>query len=118
VRRPVHNSYHDPDMSIGPVLDCPKELREQFATVLQPIGIAVADLPNGVQFRSTVARVEGKTRFSKDRCLVWLTLPQSHAFNPLLWCFDFALCKRVRLALRRHGATDAEWEAFGKLNSV
>ena len=102
---------------IGPVLDCPTELREQFATVLQSEGIAVTDLPDGVQFQSNVARVEGKTRLSNDRCLVWLTFPKSHALNPLLWCFDFALCKRICRALRRHGAAEAEWAAFGKLRS-
>ena len=72
----------------------------------------MADSADGVHFRRSIARVEGKTRLSNDRCLVWLTLPKAHAFNPFLWWFDFALTKRIRLALKQHGAAETEFTAF------
>ena len=99
-------------MGIGPVLDCPKELTARFAAVLQPEGIAVTDSPCGVQFRRNIARIDGKKHLFNDRCLVWLTFPRAHAFNPLLWWFDLALCKRIHLALRRHGAAESDFTTF------
>ena len=99
-------------MSIGPVLDCPMELSARFAAVLQSEGIAVTHSAEGFRFQRNTARIDGKKHLSNDRCIVSLTLPTTHAFNPLLWWFDFALCKRIRAALRQHGAADTKFTAF------
>lgn len=68
--------------------------------------------PYGVQFRRNIARIDGRKRLCNDRCLIWLTFPRTHAFNPLLWWFNFALLKRIRLTLRRHGAAESDFTKF------
>jgi len=99
-------------MSIGSVLDCPKELSARIAAVLQPEGITVTHSADGFQFRRNIARIDGKKRLTSFGCIVWLTFPPTHVFNPLLWWFDFGLRNRIRAALRRHGAADTDFASF------
>jgi hypothetical protein len=106
-------------MSLGPVFELPNalasHLQEAAATkgirVESPGSQAQGTFPGLYMFRRGMARIWGRWRTSGDSCQIWLTFPRSHAFNPLLWLFDFYLMRRVEQMLGYLGAHRINWSA-------
>lgn len=55
-------------------------------------------------FRSNLGKIEGRRHTTDGVCRVWLTFPRTHAFNPLMWMFDFRLSSRIEQMLQAVGA--------------
>jgi len=64
------------------------------------------------RFQRGVARIDGLARHRDGRTLLWLSFPKSHAFNPFIWYFDFALSKQLTAVLLGNGAAISDWPTF------
>jgi hypothetical protein len=91
---------------------CPAEVVSRISSIAASKGIAleIADETDEGEsvgryiFRRHLGRIEGRRRAANGGCPVWLTFPRSHAFNPLLWMFDFRLSSRIERMFQEVGA--------------
>lgn len=91
-------------MSIGPVFELSDDLATGLRSAVERDRIQVEHSGDRLIFRRRLSCVTGVLYKCDGRNLLWLTFPKAHAFNPLLWPFDFLLVNSIERMLSRAGA--------------
>jgi hypothetical protein len=108
-------------MGLGPIFECPENLVERLPKICRDHGLSIEIFGSGGKgsgkgtarycvVGSWLGRINGNLSGLGKVQRIWLTLPRSHAFNPLLWPINFRLLRRIEALLVGHGAFRCAWQ--------
>jgi len=96
---------------LGPILELPEETYKRIGEAMERDGISVGYRDDALTFREQMALIDGRMMLRGEKRFVHLCFTRKHAFNPLLWAFDFRLVGRVERRLIALGARSVQWDA-------